>query len=91
MIADCLLATEAAKRKITVSALVDAEVNAKVAVVTEAEVDSFVEANKARLKGEGEELREGAGTTAAAGRRGAPASKESSGSITTDCSSARLR
>jgi protein-disulfide isomerase len=29
-----------------------------VAVVTEAEVDSFVEANKASLKGEGEELRE---------------------------------
>jgi protein-disulfide isomerase len=58
LIADRLLASEAAKRKITVSALVDAEVNAKVAVVTEAEVDSFVQANKARLKGEGEELRE---------------------------------
>jgi len=58
LIADRLLAAEAAKRKITVSALVDAEVNAKVAVVTEAELDGFIQANKSRLKGEGEELRE---------------------------------
>jgi len=41
-----------------VSALLDAEVNAKVTVATEAEIDAFIEANKARLKGEGAELRE---------------------------------
>jgi protein-disulfide isomerase len=58
LIADRLLAAEAAKRKITVSALLDAEVNAKVTVVTEADIDAFVEANKGRLKGEGDELRE---------------------------------
>jgi protein-disulfide isomerase len=58
LIADRLLAAEAAKRKIAVSALLDAEVNAKVTVVTEAEIDGFIEANKARLKGEGAELRE---------------------------------
>ena len=58
LIADRLLTAEASKRKITVSALLDAEVNAKVTVVTEAEIDAFIEANKARLKGEGAELRE---------------------------------
>jgi hypothetical protein len=80
LIADRLLAAEAAKRKITVSALLDAEVNAKVTVVTEAEIDGFIEANKARLKGEGAELREAvrAAPTAEGGRptpgvRGQPA------------------
>ena len=34
------------------SALLDAEVNAKVTVATEAEIDAFIEANKAPLMGE---------------------------------------
>jgi protein-disulfide isomerase len=58
LIAERLLATEAAKRGISVPALVDAEVTPKVRVVTEQEVDTFYKANKARLKGTEASLRE---------------------------------
>jgi protein-disulfide isomerase len=57
-IAEVLLVNEAAKRGITVAALLDAEVTAKVGVVTEQEIDTFYEANKARLKGDETSLRE---------------------------------
>lgn len=58
LIAEKLVAAEAAKRKMRVSALLDVEVNSKVTVVTEVEVDAFIEANKARLKGAPDELRD---------------------------------
>jgi protein-disulfide isomerase len=51
LIQDRLLAKEAAKRGIAVSALVDAEVTAKVGLVTEQEIESFYQANKARIQG----------------------------------------
>lgn len=51
LIAERLLAQEAAKRGVSVSALVDAEVRAKVEPVTDAEIDVFYQANKARLPG----------------------------------------
>jgi protein-disulfide isomerase len=50
LIAQRLLAQEAAKRGMSVPALVDAEVTAKVGLVTEQEVEAFFQANKARLK-----------------------------------------
>lgn len=48
LINEKLLSKEAAKRKITVQALLDAEVTAKVSLVTEQEIESFYQANKAR-------------------------------------------
>ena len=51
LIAERLLAREAAQRGITVQALLDAEVTAKVALVTEQEIETSYQANKARLKG----------------------------------------
>jgi protein-disulfide isomerase len=58
LIAERLLAREAAKRGITVQALLDAEVTTTVALVTEQEIETFYQANKARLKGEEAILRE---------------------------------
>ena len=58
LINEKLLATEAAKRKLTVPALLDAEVTAKVGLVTEQEIEKFYEDNKAQLKGEQAQLRE---------------------------------
>jgi protein-disulfide isomerase len=52
LIADRLFAQEAAKRGISVSALLDAEVTAKVALVTEQEIDTFHQVNKARVRGD---------------------------------------
>jgi protein-disulfide isomerase len=52
LIADRLFAQEAAKRGISVSALLDAEVTAKVALVTEQDIDAFYQANKARVRGD---------------------------------------
>src|SRR5206468_918923 len=52
LIAERLLAQEAAKREISVRALLDAEVTAKVEAVTEQEIETFYQANKARLRGE---------------------------------------
>jgi len=59
LIAERLLAREAAKRGLSVQALLDAEVTAKAGIVTDEEVDSFYRANKARLKtGDEAEVRE---------------------------------
>jgi protein-disulfide isomerase len=58
LIAQRLLAQEAAKRGTSVTALVDAEVTAKVGLVTETEIEAFYRANKARLRGDEASLRE---------------------------------
>lgn len=47
-----LLMDEAAKRGISVPALLDAEVTSKVALVTEQEVEQFYESNKTRIPGD---------------------------------------
>ncbi len=47
-----LLAQEAAKRGMTVAALLDQEVTSKVSLVTEREIDIYYEANKARMRGD---------------------------------------
>ena len=52
LIAQRLLAQEAAKRGIPVAALMDAEVTSKVALVTEKEIDDFYKANRARMRGD---------------------------------------
>jgi protein-disulfide isomerase len=52
LIGQRLLAQEAAKRGISVVALLDAEVRAKAAPVTEREIDAFYQANKTRLRGD---------------------------------------
>ena len=58
LIAERLLAREAAKRGLSVQALVDAEITAKTPVVTDEDVDTFYQANRARLKkGDEAELR----------------------------------
>ncbi len=53
-----LLAREAAKRGMSVQALFATEVAAKVVPVTEEEIESFYQANKARLKGDEAAARE---------------------------------
>jgi protein-disulfide isomerase len=58
LIAKRLFAQEAARRGITVSALVDAEVTAKVPLVTEQDIDAFYQANKARMRGDEAKVRE---------------------------------
>jgi protein-disulfide isomerase len=57
LIAEKLLAKEAARRGVSVPALLDAEVTSKIALVTEQEIAAFYQANKARLKGEEATLR----------------------------------
>jgi protein-disulfide isomerase len=58
LIAERLLAKEAAKRGLSVPALLDAEVTSKVRLVTEQEVETFYQANKARLQGDEATLKE---------------------------------
>jgi protein-disulfide isomerase len=58
LIAQKLFAQEAAKRKISVSQLLDAEVTAKVPLVTETEIDAFYRANKANIRGNDPETRQ---------------------------------
>src|SRR5262249_23354786 len=58
MINERLLDKEAAKRKVTVAALLDSEVTAKVSLVTEQEIDSYYQANKTKLKGDEAQQRE---------------------------------
>jgi phosphoribosyl-dephospho-CoA transferase len=53
-----VLTQEAAKRKISVSELLDAEVAAKVGLVTEQEVEQFYQENRFRLQGEETTLRQ---------------------------------
>ena len=57
-IAQRLLAQEAAKRGVSVAALLDAEVTAKVGLVTETEIESVIQENKSRLQGNEAEIRE---------------------------------
>jgi protein-disulfide isomerase len=58
LIAQRLLAQEATRRGISVTALVDAEITSKVSLVTEQEVDAFYQANKARLRGDEASIRD---------------------------------
>src|SRR5437016_8762636 len=58
LINDKLLANEAAKRKLTVPQLLDAEVTSKVGLVTEQEIEKFYQENKAQLKGEESSVRD---------------------------------
>lgn len=58
IIAQRLLDQEAARRGLSVPALLDAEVTAKVGLVTETEIESVYQANKAKIKGEESEVRE---------------------------------
>jgi protein-disulfide isomerase len=50
-----LLTQEAAKRNISVPALLDAEVTSKVGLVTEQEVEAYYQANKSRIQNQGDE------------------------------------
>jgi protein-disulfide isomerase len=47
-----LLAQEAARRGMSVAALLDAEVTPKVGLVTEQEIETFYQANKSRMRGD---------------------------------------
>ena len=58
LINEKLLEKESAKRKLTVPALLDAEVTAKVRLVTEQEIENFYQANKAQIQGEQAQARE---------------------------------
>jgi uncharacterized membrane protein YheB (UPF0754 family) len=58
LINDKLLEKEAAKRKLTVAQLLDAEVTSKVSVVREQEIENFYQDNRAQIKGEETRLRE---------------------------------
>jgi protein-disulfide isomerase len=58
LIAQRLFAQEAAKRGISVPALLDAEVTAKVSLVTEKEIEDFYQQNKARMRGDETEVRQ---------------------------------
>jgi len=58
LIAQRLFAQEAAKRGISVAALLDAEVTGKVSLVTEKEIEDFYQANKARMRGDDTEIRQ---------------------------------
>lgn len=58
LIAERLLAREAAKRGITAQALLDAEVTTKVVLVTAQEIETFYQGNQARLKGGEARVRE---------------------------------
>lgn len=57
LIAQKLLAQEAAKRGISVPALLDAEVTSKVGLVTEKEIQDFYEQHKGQLRGNKDDLR----------------------------------
>lgn len=58
LIAERLLAREAARRGMSVPALLDAEVTSKVGLVTEQEIQAFYQAHRAQLKGDEATLRE---------------------------------
>jgi hypothetical protein len=58
LINEKLLAKEAAKRRVSVPALLDAEVTSKVGLVTEQEIEKFHQENKAQLKGEESSVRD---------------------------------
>jgi len=58
LINERLVAKEAARRGVSVPALLDAEVISKVGLVTEQEIENFYQANKAQQKGEEASFRE---------------------------------
>jgi len=58
MIDERLLAREAAKRSVTVQALLESEVTTKVGAVSDGEVEGFYQATKSRLTGDEAQLRE---------------------------------
>jgi protein-disulfide isomerase len=58
LINDKVLEKEAAKRKLTVPQLIDAEVTSKVTLVTEQEIEKFYQDNKAQIKGDDPQMRE---------------------------------
>jgi protein-disulfide isomerase len=58
LINERLLSKEAAKRNISVPALLDAEVTSKVGLVTEQEIENFYQANKGQIKGDDPQVRE---------------------------------
>jgi protein-disulfide isomerase len=58
LINEKLLAKEAARRGVSVLALLDIEVTAKVGLVTEREIEKFFQDNKGQVKGEQEQVRE---------------------------------
>ena len=58
LINDKLLEKEAAKRKLTVPQLIDAEVTSKVTLVTEQEIEKFYQDNKAQIKADDAQMRE---------------------------------
>ena len=58
LINEKLLAKEAAKRKLTVLALLDAEVTSKVGLVTEQEIEKFYQENRPQIKGEESTVRD---------------------------------
>src|SRR5947208_10457094 len=58
LINEKLLAKEAAKRGVSVPALLDAEVTSKVGLVTEQEIEKFYQENKAQLKVEESSVRD---------------------------------
>jgi protein-disulfide isomerase len=58
LINEKLLAKEAARRNISVPALLDAEVTSKVGLVTEQEIEKVYQQNRAQYKGEESNLRE---------------------------------
>lgn len=58
LINEKLLTREAAKRGISIPALLDAEITSKVGLVTEQEIESFYDANKGRFKGEESSVRD---------------------------------
>jgi protein-disulfide isomerase len=58
LINEKLLEKEAAKRQLSVPALLDAEVTSKVGLVTEQEIESFYQENKAQIKGQQAQVRE---------------------------------
>src|SRR5262245_62133416 len=58
LINDKLLEKEATKRKISVPALLDAEVTGKVGLVTEQEIEKFYQENKSQIKADQAQVRE---------------------------------
>jgi hypothetical protein len=58
LINDKLLEKESVKRGLSVPALLDAEVTAKVALVTEQEIEDFYQQNKAHISGEEADVRQ---------------------------------
>jgi TolA-binding protein len=56
LIGERLSAKEAAKRGLSLQALLDIEVTSKVGLVAEQEIETYHKANKARLQGEGDEV-----------------------------------